>query len=367
MMEQAVSRRNQSFRIIQGDATDVLKTLPVIHCVVTSPPYYHKRKYGDSGSEIGNEASVQEYIQALVGVFNSVPLHPRGSVWVNIGDTRNSKGGLSLVPERFALAMQHSGWHLIDNVIWAKALDDNDGSVEGGCMIEPVARRLNGNGWEVFYRFVRDPKSCYCDSCAVRIPRQNSEVQHYLPSSLMSVATSVDGRACHNVWRVPIGQTKYKHYAVFPEALIERPVAMTCPMRVSMDGMKLVERMVEMVEYDEGRGSKRVIGKYASLEGAYDGDTSGKVTGRVDTGRHYVPRKPLTKAWVGIDAHPFKAGTVLDPFCGTATTGVVSLRLGRSFIGIDLYDDFRAISVQRCQSVIDLMEKDGLDPWILQA
>ncbi len=366
-MEQVGTRKKQNFRIVQGDANEIVKALPLIHSVVTSPAYFRKRKYGDSGKEMGNEGSVGDYVQALVGVLNAVPLHPQGSVWVNIGDTRNPKGGLSLVPEQFALAMQRSGWQLMDNVIWAKVVDDSNGSVIGACMIEPVERRLNGNGWEFFYRFVRDPKKCFCDSCAVRVPRDNCDVQPYLPNSLMSVATSVDGRACHNVWRAPMGQTKYKHYAVFPEQLIERPVAMTCPMRVSLDGLTLVERMVEMVEYDEGRGGKRAIGKYTSLKGDYDGDASKTLTGRVDTGRAYVARKPQTTAWVGVGGQPFVAGTVLDPFCGTGTTGVVSLRLGRSFVGIDLYAEFQAIAAERCQAVFDKMEEHDLDPWVLHS
>jgi DNA modification methylase len=367
-MERVGARRKQSYRIIQGDANDVVKTLPVIHSVVTSPPYFRKRRYGENGKEMGHEESVEAYVSSLVGVLNAVPLHPRGSMWVNIGDTRDPKGGLSMVPERFALEMRHSGWHLIDNVIWAKVLDDGDGSVEGGCMIEPVGRRLNGNGWESFYRFVRDPKKCFADPCAVRIPRANCEVLPYLPGSLMSVVTSVEGRACHNVWRVPMGQTKYKHYAVFQEQLIERPVAMTCPMRVSLDGMTPLERMVKMVEYDEGRGRNRLIGKYRSLAGGYDGNTSLAVTGRVDTGRAYVARKPKTVGWEGINGRPvFAAGTVLDPFCGAGTTGVVSLRLGRSFIGIDLYGEFREIAAERCQAVFDFVEKEGLDPWTLHA
>ncbi len=31
-----------------------------------------------------------------------------------------------------------------------------------------------------------------------------------------------------------------------------------------------------------------------------------------------------------------RAGTVLDPFCGSGTTGMVALKHGRRFVGIDL-------------------------------
>jgi site-specific DNA-methyltransferase (adenine-specific) len=358
--------KQQGYHIIQGDVNDIIPSLPLIHTVVTSPPYYRKRKYGCSNKELGNEESVQDYVQALVSVLNRVPLHARGSIWVNIGDTRNLKGGLLMVPEQFAMAMLDAGWHLVDNVIWAKAMADADGTVEGGCMIEPVQRRLNGNGWEFFYRFVRDPKQCFCDSCAVRLPRDNCPVQEYLPPQLMKVVTSVDGRACHNVWRVPVGRTRFKHYAAFLEELVERPIAMTCPMRVSRDGLSLVERLVQMVPYYEGRAGRRAVGKYTSL-GDYDGDTSKRLTGRVDTGRTYLARKPETTGWMwrGVLKPPFAAGTVLDPFCGTGTTGVAALRLGRSFIGVELYPEYAQVAAERCQAVFDLMDEQGLDPWLL--
>jgi hypothetical protein len=126
-----------------------------------------------------------------------------------------------------------------------------------------------------------------------------------------------------------------------------------------------MERLVEMVEYDEDRG-KRGIGKYTSLKGGYDGDTSKALTGRADTGRAYVPRKPVTKAWVGPVGQPLVAGTVLDPFCGTGTTGAVALRMGRSFIGIDLYAEFCDIAAERCEGVFKTMEERGLDPWALE-
>jgi len=280
---------------------------------------------------------------------------------VNIGDKRNGKGGLWMIPEQFALEMVRHGWHLIDNVIWAKVMTDEDGTAEGACMIEPVQRRLNGNGWEVFYRFVRDPKTCYCDSCAVRLPRDNCPTIPYLSAPLMSVVSSIDGRSCQNVWRVPMGQTRYRHYAVFPSSLVERPVAMTCPMKVSGDGQVMVEREIEMVEYDEGRGKKRAIGKYTSL-GEYNENRSKQMTGRVDTARAYVPRKPKTIGWSPEVSEP-APGVVLDPFCGTGTTGVVALNMGRSFIGIDLYEECKRISIERCKEAVDIMERMKLDPW----
>lgn len=40
-----------SVRILTGDCRDVLKTLPdeSVHCVVTSPPYWGLRDYGNCG------------------------------------------------------------------------------------------------------------------------------------------------------------------------------------------------------------------------------------------------------------------------------------------------------------------------------
>jgi hypothetical protein len=125
--------------------------------------------------------------------------------------------------------------------------------------------------------------------------------------------------------------------------------------------------VVENVEYEEGRGNKRVVGKYTSLERGYDGETSKALTGRADTGRAYIPRKPETKGWVGLGGQPLVAGTVLDPFCGTGTTGAVALRMGRSFIGIDLYAEFCDLAAERCQAVFKTLEERDLDPWTMHS
>ena len=48
--------------LLQGNAVDVVKTLEdnSIQCVVTSPPYWALRDYGDD-EQFGCEPSVEEY------------------------------------------------------------------------------------------------------------------------------------------------------------------------------------------------------------------------------------------------------------------------------------------------------------------
>lgn len=40
---------------------------------------------------------------------------------------------------------------------------------------------------------------------------------------------------------------------------------------------------------------------------------------------------------------------ILDPFCGSGTTGVAAVRFGRGFIGIDINKEFLEISKKRLE------------------
>lgn len=86
-------------KIIIGDCLATLKTMnsSCVHCVVTSPPYFGLRDYGNS-NQIGLEPSPQEYIAKLVEVFREVRrvLRPDGTCWLNLGDSyarAPAKGG----------------------------------------------------------------------------------------------------------------------------------------------------------------------------------------------------------------------------------------------------------------------------------
>lgn len=42
---------------------------------------------------------------------------------------------------------------------------------------------------------------------------------------------------------------------------------------------------------------------------------------------------------------------ILDPFCGSGTTGVEAVRFGRKFIGIDVNEEYMEISKRRLEKV----------------
>ena len=341
-----------SFQIHHGDALQRLLELKqagiLVDTTVTSPPYFQKRQYGRSWQELGRELTVSDYIRNLVEIFQAIPLASWGSIWVNVGDKRGKHGELLDIPERFCIAMSDAGFYRMDNVVWAKETVKIDGTTVGHCMIEPAARRLNGNGHEPLYRFVLNPDKAWSDTSAVRIPRENVEDVPFLPEALMRCRTSVEGRNLTNVWNVPMGQTTKDHHAVFPSALVERPIAMTCPEFVTEQGPR--QRIIEWVEYKEGSSRNRLIGKCKKIErNEDDGRELQERSGRHDTARRYTPRKPVTEGWTCADLPVTRRGIVLDPFAGTGTTGEVAIKLGRDFIGVELYDEYASIAEQRCR------------------
>lgn len=143
-------------KIIQGDCKEVLKGIPdqSVNCVVTSPPYYGLRDYGCEG-QIGLEETPEIFLVGMVEVFREVRrvLRDDGTLWVNMGDSyasnpnkaraRADQSGLHKymgnqpnqcryiggdikpkdllgMPWRLALALQADGWYLRQDIIWHK-------------------------------------------------------------------------------------------------------------------------------------------------------------------------------------------------------------------------------------------------------
>ena len=141
-------------RLLTGDCRAILSTLPAqsVHCCVTSPPYFGLRDYGADG-QIGLEPTPQAYVEQLVAVFREVRrvLRDDGTLWLNLGDSyandgkwgghtggihpkalhgspigRNKKctglkpKDLIGIPWRVAFALQADGRYLRQDIIWSK-------------------------------------------------------------------------------------------------------------------------------------------------------------------------------------------------------------------------------------------------------
>jgi hypothetical protein len=143
--------------LIRGDARHIPLADGSVHCVVTSPPYWGLRDYGEPG-QIGLEPTIEEYVRSIVGVFAEVwrVLKDDGVAWLNLGDSYAGGGGgnygvgksvrsqggqqvtnvknrpgwlddnglkpkdLCLIPARVALALQAWGWYVRAEVVWCK-------------------------------------------------------------------------------------------------------------------------------------------------------------------------------------------------------------------------------------------------------
>lgn len=51
------------------------------------------------------------------------------------------------------------------------------------------------------------------------------------------------------------------------------------------------------------------------------------------------------------------SGLVVDPFCGSGTTGVAALELGMMFAGTDLSDKCVEVSTRRCRDTAEKFEE----------
>ena len=88
-------------KIVCGDALDTLRKMQdnCVHCVVTSPPYFGLRDYGQPG-QIGLEPSPQEFVAKLVEIFREVRrvLREDGTCWLNLGDSYAAQRGGTAMP-----------------------------------------------------------------------------------------------------------------------------------------------------------------------------------------------------------------------------------------------------------------------------
>ncbi len=336
------------FRLIRADVLDGLSQLPdeSVHCVVTSPPYWDLRDYGTDG-QIGLEATPEEYVERMVAVFREVHrvLRSDGTLWLNMGDSymsgsrgnggsgsksplqRRNRGSyfrrssrytpprcalpaknLIGMPWRLAFALQADGWWLRADIIWVKP-----------CPMPESVKDRPTKAHEYVFLLSKSARYCY-DAKAIREP---------VTGNAHARGDGVNPKA-----RVPSG-------------------------------------------WDTGPGNHKARrGRYprSKQNESFSGAVNELVSDRNKRSVWTIASEPFP------DAHfatfPIKlvepcvlagcpeGGVVLDPFCGSGTTGVVALRADRRFVGIELNEQYVEMARRRIGEDAPLLNRE--DPTLLE-
>ena len=116
--------KNYTNKVIHGDSLKILKEIPDISVdlVITSPPYFKQRNYGNGNCEIGSEPTEQQYLENILAIFEQCVRVTKnnGAIVFNLGD-KYVNGGLSLIPYKFAIeVLEKKDVFLVNNIIWSK-------------------------------------------------------------------------------------------------------------------------------------------------------------------------------------------------------------------------------------------------------
>lgn len=342
-----------SVRILIGDCRERLRELPEgsVHCCVTSPPYFGLRSYlpdghPDKAKEIGLEPTPEAFVAELVDVFRDVRrvLRDDGTVWLNLGDsyagTGKSGGGkqgerwkaagvdvvgprggkwcpppaglkpkdLIGIPWRVAFALQADGWWLRSDNIWAKPNGMPESTRDRPSVAHEHVFQLSKSEHYYFgYDDVRLPP----------VPESVGRLARAMRSSLDEGGFVISGggyappgQPPHNGARRSDKQRGHgRRHAGFNER---------------WDAMSRAEQQ------SQGCALRSV---WWLAPANY-------------TDAHYATMPEQLAALLILAGCP-KGGTVLDPFFGAGTTGLVADRLGRDCIGIELNPESTGLAEKR--------------------
>jgi DNA modification methylase len=274
-------------RLFHGDAETVAGGLEPgsVRTIVTSPPYFGLRDYGEDG-QVGAEESLGEYVGRLVSLFRTLRdvLADDGTLWLNLGDTYGPDGLLG-APWQVALALKADGWVLRSDVIWNKPK----------VMPESIKNRPT-RSHEYIFMLAKSNSGYFYDHEAVREPAS------------------------------PASEDRYKSGFGGAKAGALRDAGI----RIAVEGER---------EFD-GKRSLRDVWSVSPV---------------AFPGAHFATYPPeLIRPCILAGSAP--GDTVLDPFSGSGTTGMVATQEGRKYVGIDLNRDYLDLSLRTrfAQPVLNL-------------
>lgn len=384
-------------KLLIGDVLTRLRELPdeSVQCVVTSPPYWGLRDYGEAG-QIGLEKTPEEYVQKMVEVFREVRrvLRKDGTCWLNLGDSyagsnsdktaaknpnslsaKNGQtyGGVEKsikskiqgfkpkdlvgIPWRVALALQSDGWWLRQDIIWSKP----------NCMPESVTDRCT-KSHEYIFLLTKSAKYYY-DNEAVKEPAkiesllrlergisENYKNAHGAPGQTVQSCNKPrqnknlsDQRSSWNGSEFHTGKTGEHQLG---RAQKNRPHGVVRNRELGYNSKENNMRSTENLK--NGGGLTEAMLDPAPI--VRNKRSVWNIATQPYKGAHFAtfPEElPATCILAGTK----EGDVVLDPFAGSGTTLAVAKSLGRHYIGIELNESYKELIDARLKKVSRTLAK----------
>lgn len=302
-----------------GDAIEILKTLPdnTVDCGVTSPPYYGLRDYGCDG-QIGLEESPEEYIARLVGVFSEFRrvLKPKGTLWVNIGDSYAGSGkGAAHYPEHVENHKQSTNKGSV-----------NQNNIPGAYSGEGIKPKdLIGIPWMLAF-------ALRADGWYLRMDHVWNK-----PNPMPESVTDRCTRAHEYIFLF----SKEAHYYYDQDAIAEDTV-------YSVGSREDAEKGKFSGKRHAHEDFKHISDSFRAIRDKRNKRSVWTVATKPFRDAHFAtfPEELITPC---ILAGCPQGGVVTDMFIGSGTTGIVALKNFRNFIGIELNPEYVKMASARLE------------------
>jgi len=292
-------RLERTWRIIEGDCVEVMRELPdeSVQTCITSPPYWGLRDYGVEG-QLGLEPTPEEYVANLVAVFREVRrvLRTDGTLWLNLGDSYTS-GGRAPTPD--GLKPKD-----LVGIPWA------------------VAFALRADGWYL-----------------------RSDIVWAKGNPMPESVTDRPTRAHEFIFLLSKSPRYYYDADAIREADSGRP---------SGNGFVRDHRL----SYRNADGTGRGRDEQWEPGGGRNKRSVWTVAIQPFPGAHFATFPPALIEPCVL-AGSAEGETVLDPFAGSGTTGVVALRHNRDFVGIELNREYAEMARNRIRNDAPLLNIDA--------
>jgi DNA modification methylase len=326
--------------------------------------------------QLGLEPKPEMFVDHLVEIFREARrvLQDDGVLWVNLGDSYandgkwgGSTGGMHPkdlhgdtgigrgkrstglkpkdlvgIPWMTAFALRADGWYFRQDIVWAKA----------NVMPESVFDRCT-RSHEFVFMFTKK-QMYYYDYYAIRedsitkigVHKLAAKAAHRLsyqnadgtPRGAETWNNTEGKRNKRSVWNVNPKPYAGAHFAVWPEKLVEPMILAGSSEHGCCSKCKApYERVIDRpIAEDPGRGDQSQYVMNKDVLSDRSASSAHRMLGS-DYQAQINANPPTTKGWeptcnCGAE---IERCIVLDPFSGSATTGLVAMKNGRDYIGFD--------------------------------